>query len=565
MKSATKIADDKQSIIWSRKKNTSNLLSRDNLVKEFEELKKQGMIIGEFDDLIWKVHSTTNHTTLSLTFFKINDFNYTKAMKAYLIFRRKSHISATTLYSEYIIMKQLFIHSSNFTVLTSLVKYLKSLDVHTKLIYMSVMRNSLKFFVIPQNSIAEDIDNYLQANIPIISERQVRDLPQFDDVITFNSVLLDFFKQDISITLDYYPIHIWWKLTNVIPMRPIEFVNLDINCLSVDSYGKKWIEINRFKRKGSTHTTRSVTQRIEITNDIYEVMKIFSNQLERLNITRKKYFFPKISSYSVSIRNHVLKNKTNQNIMLQYHFGYLLHKFHEEVVLAKYDKLLPRELLAGDTRHFAIINMFLQGYNALIIKRMAHHEDMISATHYYDHAKFYVSSYIKRLANSKESEAISKIIGGTIMPFEVRKQFYRYNLKKDEYNEFTQLYNKVPYGFCMNKNAPFENCATDCRLCSPENYLFMPSVNDLDNALEWLSSLHKDLSKKIDNTLELLLSCYNNFKSDMEKLSNPTDNQTRQLSVQLFAQMNQQATLLSRINQITNQTNSKGNFNENNK
>lgn len=447
MNNTNHISTDKQSVVWSKSKNPSYLLSRKNLLKEFKNLKNEGLLIGDYDDLSWEVHSTTHHTILKINFFDTNDFDYINSLKAYIIFRRKQYISAKTIYSEYLVTKRLFLESRNLTALVPLIEFLNTLDKQSKVMYMSIMKIFLKFYVPNKSNILIEIQEYLQTNVPINIERNVRELPEFQDVLTFNSVILDFFKQDISMTLEYYSIYIWWKLTNVIPMRPIEFVNLDVNCLVAESTGKKMIIINRFKRKGATHNTRSIKQVLEITDEIHKIMDDFSNQLEMLGISKDKYFFPKSNLYS----NLVGEYSTNENIMIQKQFSSLLGKFNQKIVLET---------------------------------------------------------------------------------------------------------NEVPYGFCMNKDAPFKNCVTDCRLCSYENYLFMPPINELDDGLKWLSNVHKDLDKKIDNTLELLFSCYSTFKSDVEKISTSIiDKHAQQLSMQLFSQMNQQALVLSRINQINNQLN----------
>ena len=72
------------------------------------------------------------------------------------------------------------------------------------------------------------------------------------------------------------------------------------------------------------------------------------------------------------------------------------------------DKISP-----GDTRHFAIINMFLQGFNVLSIARLAGQTTIQHASNYYSHAKLFAQSYVYRLTQTiVEKQAQNKMSGG---------------------------------------------------------------------------------------------------------------------------------------------------------
>lgn len=82
-------------------------------------------------------------------------------------------------------------------------------------------------------------------------------------------------------------------------------------------------------------------------------------------------------------------------------FDYLKKKFYEEVVENIYGQYNIERIRSGDTRHFAIINMCLQGFNMLSIARMAGQEDLKSQHSYFSHAEHFSQSYVYRLAQKR--------------------------------------------------------------------------------------------------------------------------------------------------------------------
>jgi hypothetical protein len=64
------------------------------------------------------------------------------------------------------------------------------------------------------------------------SKRRARDLPAFHDVLLFDFILTEYFSVCTEEEkLKYSIIHLWWRLTKVIPMRPVEFYNLSKDCI----------------------------------------------------------------------------------------------------------------------------------------------------------------------------------------------------------------------------------------------------------------------------------------------------------------------------------------------
>ncbi len=65
-------------------------------------------------------------------------------------------------------------------------------------------------------------------------ETGVRELPKAIDVFTLANCVEKYFKEDLSKEelLFFLPVKLWWKITNIIPMRPLEFCNIKRDCIN---------------------------------------------------------------------------------------------------------------------------------------------------------------------------------------------------------------------------------------------------------------------------------------------------------------------------------------------
>jgi integrase len=101
--------------------------------------------------------------------------------------------------------------------------------------------------------------------------------------------------------------------------------------------------------------------------------------VENLGI-ESEYLFPQ-EYFKITHKNSVTDYQRYSNRQ----FTYLLISFYEEVVKKGYKISEIERIKPGDTRHFAIINMFLMGFNMLTIARMAGHTRIEEPAHYYTH------------------------------------------------------------------------------------------------------------------------------------------------------------------------------------
>lgn len=341
----------------------------------------------------------------------------------------------------------------------------------------------------------------------------VRELPAFEDLIEFDSIIEDYFddanplyvnKDSDSYLLRnrFKPIELWWKLTTIIPIRPGEFVRLKKDCAFYCEDTKEFkINIPRIKIFVNT-TTYNIEfeefkiQTLPITIELFELIQ----KQEKLITEDSKFLFnyDTFLAYSTEEGKHksVVQNPLNTNSIGTKRFERLLEQFYKRVVkdiygreYASKNKLASEKLehivmarsAPGDTRHLAVGNLTEQGYSALTIANMCHHSDIDTQVGY---AKYIV----------KTAEIKSKVLSKRI------KSLYRYTMEMDSQVTKNILKNnsldsdiigkgqEVDFGICFNKYALLNCPESECLFCK----YFRLKVNESDKSkLRELTKLYK--------------------------------------------------------------------------
>lgn len=76
-------------------------------------------------------------------------------------------------------------------------------------------------------------------------EDKIRDIPAFNSIYKFDK-LIDNFKSEVNTNDAFIVIVLWWELTKVIPIRPIEFFTLRKNSFFIDN-NRCYINVKRAK------------------------------------------------------------------------------------------------------------------------------------------------------------------------------------------------------------------------------------------------------------------------------------------------------------------------------
>jgi hypothetical protein len=302
------------------------------------------------------------------------------------------------------------------------------------------------------NKYVDYINAIMKINNRIKVEINSRELPSLNDVMKFKFLIEDWYsnistgnnEHDEIEYIRFFSVYFWWELTSIIPMRPTEFCMIKRNCLSKQDE-KYYISFPRLKfhRKGERRY-KNHNDTLPIPQNLYSQIENYKRLTEKYGESKylihygafldinKNIFGQDSNNGVISIRKvGRLIFKTNlgdfiygdsEHFVIN-HLAQTIAKFYRDIIHKRYNvnllkipggykkilqkvNLLSDEakdsinsmLSPGDLRHLAIINMMLQGYNPVEIKRLAGHVDIKTQMSYLNHMSFWVDSEIHQLA-----------------------------------------------------------------------------------------------------------------------------------------------------------------------
>lgn len=342
-----------------------------------------------------------------------------------------------------------------------------------------------------------------------------RDLPNYEVMIDFHYLIIDFEENATKYEkLKYYPVLLWWKITGLIPMRPKEFCLLEYDCC-YEKNGDYFIRVPRSKREGKTYSDIDVTNIIRINKELFDTIQEYKNSIP--SDLKGEYLF----SFRIQSQ-YFYSDKTSRKEEM-YHPD-LLYKhvlsFYKEVIGWNNDsfirkvvrnekgeivKIIRNYITPGDTRHFSMCNMMLQGVNPLTIAKMAGHSRLGTQRNYWGHIEYFVESYVYIISTKARVNRVERKLGEGIFDFE------------DKINE-GKIYSpndfpgckEVKHGYCKFEILP-EECTGECRYC--KHFLFYPK--DYDEGLDWLLSGSEKIEQQLTAELKSLLNIYKNMKFNL--------------------------------------------------
>ncbi len=240
-----------------------------------------------------------------------------------------------------------------------------------------------------------------------------RPLAEFQSLFYFDKLLNQFWEYDATIEEKafYYPIYLWWKITNILPLRPTEFVLTPFDCLDKNDKGENILFVRRTNLKGAT---KDISHKLDLDYSIHEYSiskKLAESIKEYQDLVRKNGE----SEFLLSIKLHsFLTGKQHYYKSTNFgtkHLRTLLDWFYQKIIYEKFgitlysknhfsqkddvrifteeEKLLePNEIMMhqlGDTRHFSMVNLVLNDFNPILIKDFAGHDDINTSYHYFNH------------------------------------------------------------------------------------------------------------------------------------------------------------------------------------
>lgn len=238
--------------------------------------------------------------------------------------------------------------------------------------------------------------------------KKIRKLPSYKDILAFDYYLNKFFNEETNKTLRllFEPVRLWWKITNVIPMRASEFaVKLKPDCIQKKD-NKFYLHIDRIKvttpkNKRRHYYTIPLLRDIEITDDIYNLIDSYrdsvSSDSDRLTLLSYKKYKEALDDYRSSKKLAKSPNSTGKYKVYDNEFNRevlqrCVDLFYSEIIYGRYKYTTQHTLTIGDTRHFAFCSLLLQGVSPLEIAMLGGHTSLTTQDSYTNHAEYIISS-----------------------------------------------------------------------------------------------------------------------------------------------------------------------------
>ena len=204
-------------------------------------------------------------------------------------------------------------------------------------------------------------------------------------------------KRNTKEFIHWFPIYFWCNITFIIPLRATEMLVTPFNCITREN-GKVYLTLRRSKLK---KTTREVFHEVEKDYKLFHF--IIPDEEDALAIEKYQKLTQQHSRRFLFDFTGV---SANQMLSLR-SFNALLEEFIHLHIFGnhKYDYarytsgLTEFEVVsAGDSRHLALSNMFCQGVDLEVCRKLADHSDITTT-----------AGYCSNILNTLEASSIMKI------------------------------------------------------------------------------------------------------------------------------------------------------------
>jgi len=481
------------SAISSRKKFTYNPEMEEDAIRAFYMATDIGLVVrGDFESDLWVVKRNLLFKDTSVLNFGGDVYNfpqYTDPIKTY-IGRLLTTMTGAVLQNILNTIKDAILLTEGFhqECVITLRDYLKPSNGAFHVVGFLRFLDPIKF------------REYIEAlhALEVTQPRRPRELAVFHDMLKFKFCVNKYFN-DVNVSQEdkllWYVIRLWWFITNIIPMRPNEFVRIKRNCLS-EFDGMFWITVPRSKGKGA------LAAYVEASGE-------YNYQEDTLPISQTAYdiiaeYLEMTEEYSESEllfnrKCHLYPGSTIENRQFDVdYFKNYLDKFYDHVVIGEYgrhnadiDRLDP-----GDTRHYAFINMLLQGFDQLTIMRIGGHESVYSQDWYHSNVSSFASSYTYSLTKMYKEE------GGMYTSFVTRDNDIIIESRLDSLEKYKNP-KKLKRGSCVYPEIE-EKCPFDDHRSCQYFRLSETEINDSE-VIDWLKEYSTDLNKRIREQIAIML------------------------------------------------------------
>ena len=446
--------------------------SEETYVEMFHELKRTGAFLNDsYDDDLWICFEDKDSPTrrLSFSFLEAHP-QMEKTVKNYLLVKLYVQKCRLLTAAKRLLHIKHFMEDTDFVNPDNVKDYQMLIGTWNgnKKREAIAIKEFLEFSNLDHAGLYYDLVKNIKK-----AENSYRELPDFQGVLIFDYIVNDYWEKikDSEDRYRLFPVILWWKLTTVIPIRPIEFYNLKRDCV-YEKNGRYYFKIERLKAEyGRKRVISDIVTDFELNTELYFFIYDY---VEYCNgIDNCKYLISP-PTCDMIYRNKVLNTRekfTREKMNIYY------KAFQKEIVEGQYDYKVVRShdtkegelpyIYYGVTRQLGIMNMMLQGMNPIYIAQLAGHHTLDAQVGYYSHletfttAKSYILSQFMKGNNLLKRPSRDTNMGEKVVKKEILGTDY-YALPKVAKGQ----------GRCSSRNIPYECNHKSCLFCKnffPEN------------------------------------------------------------------------------------------------
>jgi hypothetical protein len=289
----------------------------------------------------------------------------------------------------------------------------------------------------------------------------------------------------------YYPIYVWWRLTKILPLRPIELLKTRKDCLIEENekyYFRPYRSTLKGRKSDGENRVIPILDKIRIDKELYDLLIDYSKNYTNY-IEGDKYFISynalyESSELSEGPKQNNFKLKIEKDFVTLTTLSRKLNKFYKDIIggFYKYNIIekdsipinemtynMIERITLGDTRHYAFTSLMLQGFDVLSIAQLGGHTNLFSQQAYVGHLDKLVKGHVYTLSKKIKSDIHRKemIVENYFNP---RAEYKFQKLIADKQRSKGRKPKKTEYGLCWNDwNAqnPFKNCNNiECIYCN---------------------------------------------------------------------------------------------------
>lgn len=295
-----------------------------------------------------------------------------------------------------------------------------------------------------------------------------RIIPSFTSVLKFDNVIKRYIQEKGDKKL-FDAVILWWELTKVLPIRPIEFFTLKKDCL-VKQGDEYFIKIKRAKLTYWHSETPQVPllDKLKVSKHIYDLFFDFMQKQSKI-LESNEYIFN-----TDWYKQFVLNSRLVRDGFVGHQEMYsIFNKFYDEIVANKFKYLVVEKkncieladneiekIQYGDTRHLAFINMILQGISPYTIAQIGGHTRINQQITYYTHLEPYLSSKAYCLSRNI-IDGFADISYGFGYTAKKKTSIIKSTIQKDKLGDFQ----KIEGGYCTSSNIPYDCHYDECVFC----------------------------------------------------------------------------------------------------